>query len=227
MRADRPAIPVDSAINSPDLLRQNTVPTMYRIGRGLGAEGPERVTVANMITILRFLLVPGVVYWLLTGRMELAFAGFVVAGISDGVDGFVARQFNQRSKLGAYLDPMADKLLLVSVFVVLGIMGELPLWLVIAAVSRDALIVIAVLLSTIMGNPVEMKPLLVSKANTAVQIVLAAAVLAELAFAVEFGPIRPSLIIISGLLTVASAAAYLVGWLRHMNGYGEGETPHR
>ena len=125
---------------------------------------------------------PGVVYALLTGRMDWAFAGFLVAGISDGVDGFIARHFNQRSKLGAYLDPMADKLLLVSVFVVLGFMGELPLWLVIAAVSRDALIVCAVLLSTVMGNPVEMKPLMVSKANTAVQIVLAAVVLAELAF---------------------------------------------
>ena len=179
-----------------------------------------------MITILRFVLVPGVVYCLMTGRMDLAFAGFLVAGISDGVDGFVARHFNQRSKLGAYLDPMADKLLLVSVFLVLGIMGELPLWLVIAVVSRDALIIFAVLLSTVMGNPVEMKPLFVSKANTAVQIVLAATVLAELAFSAEFGPIRPALTIVSGLLTVASAAAYLVGWLRHMNGY-EGETPHR
>lgn len=183
------------------------------------------MTVANMITILRFLLVPAVIYWLLNGEWGLAFAGFVVAGISDGVDGFVARHFNQRSKLGAYLDPMADKLLLVSVFVVLGYMGELPLWLVIAAVSRDALIVCAVLLSTVMGNPVEMKPLMVSKANTAIQIVLAAAVLAELAFAADFGPVRPTLIILSGLLTAASAGAYLVGWLRHMGGYGEGDTP--
>jgi cardiolipin synthase len=180
-----------------------------------------------MITILRFLLVPGVVYWLMIGRMDWAFAGFLVAGISDGVDGFVARHFNQRSQLGAYLDPMADKLLLVSVFVVLGFMGELPLWLVIAVVSRDALIICAVLLSTVMGNPVEMKPLMVSKANTAVQIVLAAVVLAELAFATGLGLARPALIILSGLLTVASAAAYLVGWLRHMNGYGEDNPPHR
>lgn len=184
------------------------------------------MTVANLITILRFLLVPGVVYWLMSGEMEWALAGFLVAGISDGVDGFVARQFNQRSALGAYLDPMADKLLLVSVFIVLGIMGELPLWLVIAAVSRDGLIIVAVLLSTVMGNPVEMKPLMVSKSNTLVQIVLAAVVLAELAFAATFGPLRPALIILSGLLTVASAAAYLVAWLRHMNGYGKGETPH-
>jgi cardiolipin synthase len=183
------------------------------------------VTVPNMITILRFLLVPAVIYWLISGEWRLAFAGFLIAGISDGVDGFIARRFNQRSKLGGYLDPMADKLLLVSVFVVLGFMGELPLWLVIAAVSRDGLIVCAVLLSTVMGNPVEMKPLMVSKANTAVQIALAAVVLAELAFAADFGPIRAALIILSGLLTVASAAAYLVAWTRHMSAHGEG-GPH-
>lgn len=183
------------------------------------------MTVANMITILRFLLVPAVVYWLLSGEWRLAFAGFVIAGISDGVDGFVARRFNQRSKLGGYLDPMADKLLLVSVFVVLGFMGELPLWLVIAAVSRDGLIVCAVVLATVMGTPVEMKPLMVSKANTAAQIVLAAVVLAELAFAADFGLLRSALIILSALLTVASAAAYLVAWLRYMSAHGEG-GPH-
>ncbi len=183
------------------------------------------MTAANMITILRFLLVPAVVYWLLAGQGNLAFAGFLVAGISDGVDGYVARRFNQRSQLGAYLDPLADKLLLVSVFIVLGLMDELPTWLVVAVVSRDALIVGAVLLSSVMGAPVEMKPLMVSKANTAIQIVLAAVILAELAFATEFGPARPVLIVVSGLLTVASAAAYLVAWLRHMTDDGKGATP--
>lgn len=183
------------------------------------------MTIPNLITILRFLLVPAVVLAMLQSRWDVAFAGFVIAGISDGVDGFIARQFNQRSRLGAYLDPMADKLLLVSVFVVLGFIGELPLWLVVAAVSRDALIICAVLLSTVMGHPVEMKPLMVSKANTAIQIVLAAEVLAELAFTADLGPLRPALILLSALLTVASAAAYLVAWLRHMSGYGEGTTP--
>jgi cardiolipin synthase (CMP-forming) len=186
----------------------------------------RRVTTANMITIVRFLLVPAVVFALMTDKMGWALAGFVIAGVSDGIDGFIARHYNQRSELGAYMDPMADKLLLVSVFVVLGYMDELPLWLVIAAVSRDALIVGAVLLSTIMRNPVEMKPLYVSKANTAVQIVLAATVLAELAFTMEFGLVRPVLIAVSGLLTVTSAAAYLVGWLRHMSGYGESKSPN-
>lgn len=182
------------------------------------------MTIPNMITLMRFFLVPGVVFALLSGRMEWALAGFLVAGISDAVDGFIARNFNQRSELGAYLDPMADKLLLVSVFVVLGFMGELPLWLVIAAVSRDALIVGAVLLSTIMAHPVEMKPLFVSKANTAVQIVLAAFVLAELALGADVELVREGLVLLSGTLTVASAAAYLVAWLRHMSGYGEGKN---
>jgi cardiolipin synthase len=182
------------------------------------------LTIPNLITILRFLLVPAVVWAMLLEHWDWAFAGFVVAGVSDGVDGFIARQFNQRSELGAYLDPMADKILLVSVFVVLGFIGELPLWLVIAAVTRDGLIICAVLLSTVIGNPVEMKPLMVSKANTAIQIVLAAVVLAELTFSMVFGPLRTSLIFLSGLLTVASAAAYLVAWLRHMSGYGKSST---
>lgn len=181
------------------------------------------MTVPNFITIFRFLLVPVIILALLSDDKEWAFICFVVAGVSDGVDGFIARHFNQRSTLGAYLDPMADKLLLVSVFVVLGFMGELPLWLVLTAVSRDALIVCAVLLSTIMGNPVAVKPLFVSKANTAVQIVLVIVVLAELAFADSFGYARFLLVHLCAALTVASAAAYLVQWLRHMGRHDQTE----
>lgn len=175
-----------------------------------------------MITIMRLLLVPAVVLAMLNARWDWAFAGFLVAGISDGVDGFIARRYRLSSRLGAYLDPMADKLLLVSVFVVMGFAGELPLWLVVTMVSRDGLIVCAVLLSSVMSHPVEMKPLFVSKVNTAVQIALAALVLGELALSVHLDPVRPALILLSGVLTVASAAAYLVAWLRHMSGYGEG-----
>lgn len=183
------------------------------------------MTIPNLITIMRFVLVPAVVLAMLNMRWDWAFAGFLVAGISDGVDGFIARRFNQHSKLGAYLDPMADKVLLVSVFVVMGFIGELPLWLVVTMVSRDALIICAVLLSTVMAHPVEMKPLYVSKANTAAQIVLAAVVLGELALGLHLDPLRPALILLSGVLTVASAAAYLVAWLRHMSGYGESSNP--
>ncbi len=99
---------------------------------------------------------------------------------------------------------------------------KLPLWLVVTMVSRDGLIVCAVLLSSVMSHPVEVKPLFVSKANTAAQIVLAALVLGELASSVHLGPLRTAFILLTGVLTVASAAAYLVAWLRHMSGYGEG-----
>ncbi|PBC11306.1 CDP-alcohol phosphatidyltransferase family protein [Mesorhizobium sp. WSM3859] len=180
------------------------------------------MTLPNMITIMRLLLVPAVMLAMLQSLWGWAFAGFLIAGISDGVDGFIARRWNQSSQLGAYLDPIADKLLLVSVFVVMGFAGELPLWLVVTMVSRDGLIVCAVLLSSVMSHPVEVKPLFVSKANTAAQIVLAALVLGELAFAAHLGPLRTGLILLTGVLTVASAAAYLVAWLRHMSGYGEG-----
>lgn len=178
------------------------------------------MTIPNIITILRFLLVPATIWALLAHENAWAFGFFLIAGISDGVDGFIARRFNQMSELGAYLDPVADKLLLVSVFVVLGIMGQLPLWLVVVAVSRDALILLAVLLSTVMGNPVTIRPSFVSKANTAVQILLAAIVLADLAFALDLATLRWWLVPISGLLTVTSGAAYLILWLRHMTSYG-------
>lgn len=174
------------------------------------------MTIPNFITLTRFLMVPAVVYALLLGATMPAFVIFVVAGISDAVDGFIARQFNQQSELGAYLDPIADKLLLVTVFIMLAILGYLPHWLVVLVVSRDVLIVIAVILSSLMARPVEVKPLFVSKANTACQIALAAVVLAELAFGTTFGGLREILIYGVAALTILSAGAYLRVWANHM-----------
>ncbi len=179
------------------------------------------MTIPNLITLLRFFLVPAVVLALLSDAFHWALICFVVAGLSDGVDGYLARALDQKSELGAWLDAIADKLLLVSVFIVLGFEQQLPLWLVVAAVSRDGLIVGAVMLSSMMGNPVEVKPLYVSKANTAVQIVLVGVVLFDLAFGIGLAKLRLGLVAVSGLLTATSAAAYLLGWLKHMGGYGE------
>jgi cardiolipin synthase (CMP-forming) len=150
--------------------------------------------------------------------MLTAFVLFLLAGVSDGLDGFIARNFNQRSELGAWLDPVADKFLLVSVFVVLGWLGVLPSWLVIFAVSRDALIVGAVVLSSLLDNPVEMRPLLISKANTMAQIVLLILVLADLAGLARLDAVIGWMIYAVAALTIASASAYLVTWLRHMAG---------
>ncbi|MCR9139180.1 MAG: CDP-alcohol phosphatidyltransferase family protein [Alphaproteobacteria bacterium] len=179
------------------------------------------MTVPNFITLLRFLMVPAVVYALLLGEMLPAFIIFVVAGISDGIDGFVARHYNQQSELGTYLDPIADKLLLVTVFVMLAILDFLPQWLVVLVVSRDVLIIMAVLLSSVMAQPVDMNPIFISKANTALQIALVSVVLAELAFKTGFGDLRNILIYVVAALTVLSAAAYLRLWIDHMANTGE------
>ena len=177
------------------------------------------MTIPNYITIFRFILVPFIVMALLSGYVGAALIGFVVAGVSDGIDGFIARRYNQGSELGAYLDPIADKLLLVSLFVVLGFVKELPVWLVVIVVSRDIFIIGAVLLGAVIGKPLEMHPLLVSKANTAFQIILVAVILADIAFDFSLTGIRMVLVWIVALLTAASATAYLMTWTKHMAGY--------
>ena len=180
-----------------------------------GSQG--RMTIPNLITVARLLCVPALVYAMILGELQLAFGLFLAAGISDAVDGFIARHFNQRSELGTYLDPIADKLLLVSVFVMLTWLAVLPLWFLILVASRDILIVAAVLLSSLMAQPVTVKPILVSKATTAFQIGLALVVLGELAFDLNLSGVGHTLLILTSALTVLSAAAYLIDWLRHMS----------
>lgn len=177
------------------------------------------MTVPNFITVARFLIVPAIVFVMLEGDWTAAVILFVLAGISDGVDGFIARRFDQRSKFGAWMDPIADKLLLVTVFVMLAVKAELPAWLVVIVVSRDLLIVIAVMLASLIGHPIEVKPIFVSKLNTAMQIVLVTLVLVDLAFAIGLPVARSALVFVVAALTIVSAAAYLVTWLRHMAGY--------
>ena len=187
------------------------------------------MTIPNFITVLRFILVPAIIMAMLYGRMDLAFAGLLVAGVSDGIDGFIARQFDQRSELGAWLDPVADKLLLVSVVIMLGKLGHLPAWLVVLIVSRDVLIVGAVILQILFGNPMEVRPLMVSKANTVAQITMVTVALAGLGFGFDIAVIFNVLIGVAALLTVASGAAYLVTWLRFVgtnDGSGDG-THHQ
>lgn len=178
------------------------------------------LNIPNFITVGRVILVP-VVFWLLvSGRVQAAFFFFVLAGISDGVDGYLAKRFGWTTELGAYLDPLADKLLLVSVFVAMGVLGELPSWLVIAVVTRDILIVAAVMLSWFMDNPVRIRPLAVSKANTAAQIILASIVLADVGFQLGLEHLRVGLVWLTAVLTLASLGAYMRAWLQHMTGYG-------
>lgn len=170
----------------------------------------------NVITLGRIILVP-VIFWLLVnGHTKYAFLVFVCAGISDAVDGFIAKRFKLQTELGGYLDPLADKLLIVSIYVALGVAKQLPSWLVIAVVSRDILIVVGVLLAWLLGNPLAMQPRAVSKANTAAQITLAAVVLADEGFHLGGAWLKVGLIWIAGGLTLASLAVYLRDWVVHM-----------
>ncbi len=173
-------------------------------------------TLPNLITVGRIVLVPVVIWAITSGNMLLAFWLFVAAGISDAVDGFLAKKLNAQTDFGAYLDPLADKALLMSIYVTLSTEGLLPRWIVIAVVSRDIMIVGAVVLSWVMNKPVKIHPLIVSKLNTTAQIALAALVLASSGFAFDPGRAKDVALVLAGGLTVVSAAAYLVEWMRHM-----------
>ena len=165
---------------------------------------------------------PIVVWAITSGGMRIAFILFLVAGISDGVDGFLAKRFHMRSELGALLDPLADKALIVSIYIALGIAGALPISLVILVVSRDIMIVSAFLLSWLVGKPMPVRPLPVSKANTLAQIILAALVLAERGFGFELALLSQLTMALVAVLTLLSIAFYLAEWVRHMNSFGAG-----
>ncbi len=125
------------------------------------------MSVANLITLARLFSVPLAIWLVLSITMTAAFWLFVAAGLSDAVDGYIAKRFNQRSQLGALLDPIADKTLLVSLCVTLGIAGRLPNWLVILVVFRDLMIIGGYLLAMAVSQPIRTRPLAISKLNTA------------------------------------------------------------
>jgi cardiolipin synthase len=175
------------------------------------------LSIPNLITLARILLVPIVVWTIASGAMLAAFVLFVLAGISDAVDGFLAKRFHMTTVLGAYLDPLADKALIVSIYLTLGINGEIPRWLVILVVSRDILIVGGIMLSWLMGSPLKIKPLLVSKLNTVAQIVFACVVLGSLGFGLHVATLKLVFMGLVAALTLLSVAAYLAQWMRHMN----------
>jgi cardiolipin synthase (CMP-forming) len=175
------------------------------------------LTIPNLITLGRILLVPVVVWAITAGEMRIAFALFLAAGLTDAMDGFLAKRFGMTTELGAYLDPLADKAMLVSVYVALGISEAIPHWLVILVVSRDIMIVGAVILSWVVDRPVPLKPLLVSKLNTVAQILLACLVLGALAFRLDAAIAVFALIALVAALTLLSVVFDVAEWVRHMN----------
>lgn len=180
------------------------------------------MSIPNLITLARILLVPVVIWAITSGATQVAFLLFLVAGVSDAVDGFLAKRFGMATELGAYLDPLADKAMIVSIYVALGVAEAIPRWLVILVVSRDVMIVGAVILSWLVDKPIALKPLMVSKANTVAQIVLALVVLGSLGFKFDAEGLIVTLTGLVAALTLLSIAFYVAEWVRHMNAVESG-----
>jgi cardiolipin synthase (CMP-forming) len=169
----------------------------------------------NLISLGRLLLVPLAISLILEGSYWAAFWIFIIAGISDALDGFIAKRFDRRTRLGALLDPLADKILLVSVYVTLGIAGQLWAWLVVLVVFRDVMIIGGFLLIqaiTVMPKPFQ--PLFISKVNTGVQVLLVGYVLARRGLEVDAGVVDLVLGSAVAVTTVVSGITYLVRWAR-------------
>lgn len=179
-------------------------------------DGPQPLllTLPNLITLARLCAVPATIWLILQHRLDIAFLLFVGAGVSDAVDGWLARRWKAQSALGALLDPVADKALLVSVYVALAGIGVLPDWLAILVVFRDLVIVGGVLVLWLAGQTPSIRPILVSKVNTAVQIGVAALALLLSGFALAAPWLLALGVWAVAATTLVSGIAYVVEALR-------------
>jgi len=168
----------------------------------------------NLISLARLLLVPAEIWLILVGSYGLAFWILVGAGISDALDGFIAKRFDRRTRLGALLDPFADKAMLISVYITLGLIHQLEAWLVILVVVRDVLIVGGFLLIQAFVASKHYDPLYISKLNTGAQIILIGFVLARLGLDAAPGLLDLVLSLVVAATTIVSGLSYLVRWTR-------------
>lgn len=176
------------------------------------------VILPSALTLARLCAVPVTIWLILDGAFGAAFWIFVAAGVTDALDGALARWFDARTTIGGYLDPIADKALLVSVYIALAAGALVPVWLAILVVFRDVLIVGGVLLSHTLGEPVVVAPLTISRLNTVAQIVFAGLVLALASLGIPGGGIAGMMAVVVGATTTLSGAAYAVVWLRRLAG---------
>ena len=168
--------------------------------------------IPNFITLARLLAVPVTVYVILEGYFVAAFWIFVIAAASDALDGYLAKRLDAVSEIGAYLDPLADKALLVGVYVALAQVDHIATWLVFLVVFRDFLIIGGALLFHTLTQSLKMTPLFVSKVNTVAQLALVGVVLAELGLGLQLTFVSVTLVYIVVVTTFVSGAAYVYKW---------------
>lgn len=174
--------------------------------------------IANFISLLRLLSVPWIVWFLINDMVSFAFYGTLLVSISDALDGFLARWLNCQTPLGKYLDPIADKVLLVSLYITLSFKGLLPGWLAISVVSRDFMILLGIAIAHLLGKKIHIEPVYISKVNTCFQILLVLYVLVFYFSGLEFIPLTKtglhSLSIATLLTTLSSGVVYIIIWLK-------------
>ncbi|EIJ36200.1 CDP-alcohol phosphatidyltransferase [Thiothrix nivea DSM 5205] len=178
-------------------------------------DGNVREQIPNIITVIRILSIAPICWLLWQGSYALALALLVVAGLSDALDGFLARRYGWFTRLGAILDPVADKLFVVSVFIVFGLKGSLPWWLVALVIGRDVVIVLGALAYRLVTGTLDMRPLLISKLNTGLQIFLLATTLLSMALHPLPGWFNQGLQWLVAVTTVLSGIAYVLLWSRY------------
>jgi cardiolipin synthase (CMP-forming) len=175
------------------------------------------MTVPNVLTLARILLTPLLVWLLLDGDLELALLVFLIAGLTDGLDGMIARLFDQKSKLGAYLDPLADKILLVSSFILLAHLQVVPVWLVIIAVSRDVIILLGIMTLMFHDIAFDIKPTGVSKATTLLQLATILAAMSSTLVKMPT-PVYWALYLFTAGFSIASGIHYLLRGVSLLDG---------
>ncbi len=175
------------------------------------------INLPNIISLARLLSVPLIVCLILSNQLMAAFILFTVAGLSDALDGFLARICKSRTTLGAYLDPIADKALLVGVFAALGFTGLIEVWVVVLVVFRDVLIIGGILLLFLFKHTIEMKPLMISKINTVVQLLYALFVLGQGEHFLNIPHLNIYFGYLVALTTVLSGVSYVKVGLNYFN----------
>jgi cardiolipin synthase len=174
----------------------------------------------NLITLSRILMIPFFVNFLVYKYYGYAFAIFLLAGISDGLDGFIARSSKQKTKLGTFLDPMADKLLLTASFVTLTALHLIPVWVSIIVISRDIIIIIGALMLILFQDDLKVSPSLTGKATTLFQIVYIVLLLLFIVIGKDIDNIKPIMWIMIGI-TIASGAQYIYLGVKLLNTNGK------
>ena len=184
------------------------------------------LNIPNLITVIRITLVPLFVYLLLKDQYVAALLVFTSAGASDALDGFIARYYNQRTILGAYLDPIADKLLLMAAYVTMAILELVPEWLTVMVISRDVMICTGIAILTYTKIEFEVRPSIVSKFTTFAQIATIFVSLLSTSFsAVDI--IEPSLFWTTAILTIVSGLHYVYKGMRILRETKHGHDPGR